>query len=200
MTAARQHGMPVAFVDFFATLAVIMFVLFAISSVQDPKKANDPAVVPKAEFLIVMSWDDGSQDDLDLYVRTPDGKVVFFANRQEPGAFLDQDNLGRNNTLVMPDGTAKEVPARNETVTIRAIMPGTYQVNAHLYSKRSAPGYVNHVTVKATKLNPFSDVTQAQAEFDTQGQERTLFNFTVAADGRVTDVFMAPSKLVGSKG
>ena len=198
---SRSEGVPAPFLDLafgviFAFLAVIL-----ISTVEEPKKANDPAPIPKAEFLIVMTWDNNSVDDLDLYCRLPNGHVVYFRNKQDPAAFLDVDNTGASsNTIQMPDGTVTMVPTRQETITIRAILPGDYAVNTHFYRKSSPPGFVDHVHLRVAKLNPYVEVTQASANFDAEGEEKTLANFTVDSSGDVSSVYLAPVKLVGNAG
>jgi len=191
-------GLPAPFLDMAMTALFILLAIVLISTVEEPKKAAVEAPVPKAEFLVTLAWDDDSRDDIDLYVRGPDGKIVYFSNRQTAWGFLDTDNVGLGNTVTSPDGSTITVPSRREVVTVRAIVPGEYVVNAHFYKKNSPPGYVNHLQMAVTKLNPFAEVTRATAAFDTQGQEQTLANFTVRPDGSVSDVFLAPVKLVGN--
>lgn len=193
-----MKSLPTPFFDLafgiiFACLAVIV-----VMEAGRPKKAEEAGIPTKAEFSVSMNWDDGSPDDMDLYVRGPTGEIVFFGKVRNGYMTLDQDNMGRNNTVMQADGSTIESKSRQETTTIRAIVPGEYTVNAHLYRKGSAPEYVNHVTVKVTKLNPFSAVTQATKEFTEQGQEQTFANFIVGSDGRVDSVYVSPTQLVGA--
>lgn len=190
-------GIPAPFLDMAMGVIFVFLAVIMISTVEEPKKIAVENVPPKAEYLIQLSWDDNSEDDIDLYVRSPDNQVVYFSRRQTPLMFLDADDLGRGNTMALPDGTTKTVPTRRETVTVRAIMPGEFCVNAHAYRKNSPPGVVAHLVMTVTRLNPFSEITRATATFDTQGQEQTLANFTVAADGSVSAVYLAPVNLVG---
>ena len=198
MRARAAVGIPAPFLDMAMGLIFVFLAVILISTVDEPKKAVVEAPVPKAEFLVVLNWDDESRDDIDLYVRSPDKNVVYFSRRQTPLMFLDADNLGMNNSIDMPDGSVSAVPTRREVVTIRAIMPGESVVHAHFYKKNSPPGTPTNLVMTVTKLTPFSEVTRAQAVFDTQGQEQTLANFTVEPDGKVTSVFLAPVSLVGS--
>ena len=198
MRTRQASGIPAPFLDMAMGVIFVFLAVIMISTVDEPKKSVTEAPVPKAEFLIQLSWDDNSQDDIDLYVRSPDNQVVYFSRRQTPLMFLDADNLGMNNTINMPDGSITPVPTRREVVTVRALMPGEYVVNAHFYKKSSPPGTVDHLVMNVTKLNPFAEVTRAETTFDTQGQEQTLANFTVEPDGKVTSVFLAPVTLVGS--
>jgi hypothetical protein len=198
MRTRQASGIPAPFLDMAMGVIFVFLAVIMISTVDEPKKSVTEAPVPKAEFLVQLSWDDNSQDDIDLYVRSPDKNVVYFSRRQTPLMFLDADNLGLNNALDMPDGSISQVPTRREVVTVRAIMPGEYVVNSHFYKKNSPPGTVDHLVMTVTKLNPFAEVTRAETVLDTQGQEQTLANFTVEPDGKVTSVFLAPVALVGS--
>jgi len=200
MKGRAAIGVPSSFLDMTFGFVFVLLALVLISTVEEPKKAAVEALVPKAEFLVTLAWDDDSRDDIDLYLRSPDGVTTFFSHRQSAIAFLDSDNLGLGNTVSMPDGSFVTVPTRRETITIRAIAPGEYVVNAHFYKKNSPPGFVDHLQLAITKLNPFGEVTRASATFDTQGQEQTLANFTVRPDGSIGDVFLAPVKLVGNPG
>lgn len=197
MRTRGAAGIPAPFLDMAMGVIFVFLAVIMISTMDEPKKAVTEAPIPKAEFLITLNWDDNSPDDIDLYVRSPDNQVVYFSRRQTPLMFLDADNLGLNNSVNLPDGSAMAVPTRREVITVRAIVPGEYAVNAHFYKKSSAPGVVNHLAMTVAKLNPFAEITRAEATFDTQGQEQTLANFMVEPDGTVSSVFLAPVKLVG---
>lgn len=189
----KGRGIPVGFLDFALNLVCILLVLFVISNQEPPKKDNAPPIQPKAEFLITMTWDDNSQDDIDLYVRGPDGQIVFFKSKAAAYMFLDHDDTSLNDHV---DG--KDIPSRVEIVTVRAIVPGQYTVNAHVYEKRSGPDDRAHVKFRVLKLNPFSIVREGQTEFDARGEEKTLVNFDVAPDGSVSAVYVSPVKIIGA--
>lgn len=195
----KAKGIPLPFFDLAMGALFVLMAVVMISTPEEPKKAAVDAPVPKAEFLVTLDWTDGSPDDIDLYLRSPDGKITYFSNRQSAVAFLDSDNLGSGNTVSLPDGSYVSVPTRREVITIRAIVPGEYVCNAHFYRRHGDGSKPDHLTLTVTKLNPFAEITRATAVFDTQGQEQTLANFTVAADGSVSSVFLAPVNLVGAK-
>lgn len=191
MTSTRE-GLSTSFLDMAMTVAVILLTLVMILS-SEVAKSSDGIIKPKAEFLIELTWTDGSPDDIDLYAKGPDGKIVFFGRRDTPLMFLDLDNTGRSNTVDMPDGSRKEIADRRETITIRATQPGEYVVNTHGYRV----GSPNNVKLTVTKINPYRVVTVVEAVMDTERQEKTLVNFTVDGDGDVSSVFLVPTKMVG---
>lgn len=184
----------VFFIDFGLTLAVICLTLVVLAVFTPPKKDNTPPITPKAEFLITLSWNDGSDDDLDLYVRGPDGTIVFFKNKSAPYMFLDHDDTSQNDII-----NQQKIPSRIEVVSVRAIVPGDYTVNTHCYHKGSSPATVDHAHVRVLKLNPFSIVKEVDEDFTATGQEKTMVNFTVEPDGSVSQVYRDQVHLVGQQ-
>lgn len=179
----RSAELPATFFDFAMSVLFVFVALFMLSTMDTPRPPQAGVLTPKAEFLIEITWDDGSTSDVDLYARGPDGKVVYFGSRRTETMFLDQDNTGNGNG---------EIKDRREIVTVRAIEPGDYVFNVHCYRCTSQ---VN-VKLRVLKLNPFSVVKDTSYAFDTQGQERTLAAMTVRADGSV-EAFEANVKMVG---
>ncbi|CAN7597272.1 hypothetical protein [Bosea sp. LjRoot237] len=183
MTARASAELPAPFFDFAMSVLFVFVALFMLSTMDTPRPPQAGVLTPKAEFLIELTWDDGSASDVDLYARGPDGKVVYFGSRRTEVMFLDQDNTGNGN-----GGVAD----RREIVTVRAIEPGDYKFNVHAY-RLSGPVSVK---LRVLKLNPYAVVAERTVTLDTQGQERTLAAMTVRADGSV-EAFEANVKMVG---
>lgn len=192
-----RRGVPAAFLDMAWTVVCVLFALVLISVVQKKTPPAPGQVTPKAEFLVQLDWDDNSPHDVDLYVRGPDGKLVFFLRRDAGYMFLDRDNVGRNNSVSLPDGGEAQIPSRREIVTIRSIVPGDYIVNAHVYAEHGTTHLPIHARLTVTKLNPYRLVTQVERVLTEVGEEQTLTNFTVGRSGEVT-VFYAPERLTKS--
>lgn len=182
MTKRAREGLSPAFLDMAMTVVCVLLAMMLISVFSDPKPAAG-VLTPKAEFLVELTWDDGSASDVDLYARGPDGRVVFFGSRKTEVMFLDNDNTGSANGAIVD---------RREIVTVRAVAPGTYTFNAHAYR---LAGPVN-VKLRLIKLNPFGLIKEAAYTFDTQGQERTLAAMVVRADGSA-EVFEQQTRMVG---
>ncbi|MGY6251680.1 hypothetical protein ACXIUS_29845 [Bosea thiooxidans] len=181
MRRARE-GLSPSFLDMAMTVVCVLLAMMLISVFSEPKPAAG-VLTPKAEFLIEMTWDDGSASDVDLYARGPDGKVVFFGSRKTEVMFLDNDNTGNGNGSVAD---------RREVVTVRAVVPGNYSFNVHAYR---LAGSVS-VKLRVLKLNPYSVVSERAVTFDTQGQERTLAAMHVRADGSA-EAYEAQTRMVG---
>lgn len=182
MTARASAELPAPFFDFAMSVLFVFMALFVMSTMDTPKPAAG-VLTPKAEFLVEMTWDDGSSSDVDLYAKGPDGRIVFFGSRKTEVMFLDNDNTGTANGAIQD---------RREIVTVRAVSPGMYYFGAHAY-RLAAPVTVR---MRVLKLNPYSVVSERNYTFDTQGQERTLAAMTVRADGSA-EVFEQQTRMVG---
>lgn len=183
MTARTSPDLPAPFFDFAMSVLMVFVALFVLATFDTPRPPQAGVLTPKAEFLVEMTWDDGSASDVDLYAKGPDGKIVFFGSRKTEVMFLDTDNTGNGNGSVVD---------RREIVTVRAIEPGSYFFNIHAY-RLAVPVSVK---LRVLKLNPYSVVSERSYAFDTQGQERTLAAMNVRADGSA-EVFEQQTRMVG---
>ncbi len=143
MRRSDKEHVTASFFDLFSILVLVLLAIVAVSTPEESKKKDDLGkIIPKAEFLITLTWDDNSRDDVDLYVKGPDGQIAFFHNSSAGYMFLDHDNLGISNNVVMnPDGSATQLPDRTEIVTVRAIVPGDYAVHAICTAKTATQAF-----------------------------------------------------------
>lgn len=163
---------------------VFLFIIAFILINPITKKSDAPK---KAEYLIVIEWDDDKNDDIDLWVRDPAGNVISFINRTGGLLNLEKDDLGRSNdAVVMPDGTVKVLNINREVVTVRGIVPGVYNVQAHVYSRKSWKEETEEgtITVKVIKVNPYGEVYMGTKMYNIKGQQITLLNFKLDKDGK----------------
>ena len=75
MTARASAELPAPFFDFAMSVLFVFMALFVLSTMDTPRPAAG-VLTPKAEFLVEMTWDNGSASDVDLYAKGPDGKVI----------------------------------------------------------------------------------------------------------------------------
>jgi hypothetical protein len=147
----------------------------------------------RAEYIVVLEWDKGVPDDLDLYVRDPLGGLVSFRHPRVNFSHLDKDDLGsRNDSVIMSDGTLKTIPINREVVTIRGIIPGEWIINAHYYSSynliRTKDRALN-VKVELHKVNPYSILGIWEKKYYRKGQEETFVRFTIDTKGKMIGSF-----------
>lgn len=176
----------------FVFLFVVAFLL-----INPPTKKEDAP--KKAEYLIIIEWEDNANDDIDLWVRDPNGTTVSFTNKTGGLLNLEKDDLGSSNDRWRkPDGTIVTIPINREVITMRGIVPGRYEVAAHVYSMKYAlssnpTGASNtpEVTVTGTitatlvKINPYGEIYTSIRKYSSKGQAFTLFNFELDENGKV---------------
>jgi hypothetical protein len=165
--------------------------------------AKEKDIEEKSDFIIVMTWDDESGDDIDLWVRDPGGHIVSFRNRGIGFMHLDRDDLGLSNDKVQgPDGKIIYVYRNKEVVSLRGYSEGKYTVNVHVYNKKpwkDKKMYRSNIKVELIKLNPYSEVAQAEFIAVGRGQEFTAFHFTLDADGKVIKLSDEREPMIGAK-
>jgi len=195
-----------AFIDLLFNLILGFIFLFLIAFMLINKPVETGKIDPKAEFLIVMYWQDQHIGDIDLWVDTPDG-TVNFVSPNVGSSHLDKDDLGiRNDWYHDSAGVKKYVYINREIVTLRSFVPGEYIVNAHYYGatspKEYGPGIVEggpaNVTVEVIQLNPFWIISTRQHTLEQVGMEKTFVRFKMNSQGHVSNINYLPKTMVKS--
>ena len=196
MQSHDKYKSTIGFIDILFNILVGFAFLFIVAFLLIKPEAKREDFDRKAEFIVVMEWDEERQDDIDLYVQDPSNTIVHFRNARANFMHLDKDDLGKRNDTIMVNGVEKIVKINREVVTIRGIVPGEYIVNVHYYSDYSehanvTRGPMSPLEVKVTvyKVNPYSEVWQGPKTFTRKGQEETFVRFTMDKDGGVKPSF-----------
>ena len=176
---------------------VFCFVIAILAFNPAARRAGD--IPAKAEYIISVSWPDNNPNDVDTWVRDPQGNVLWFRQRDAGLMHLDRDDRGAKNNTVIVNGKEISNPIRQEIATLRGLMPGEYVVNAHYYE--SGDQQPVDVSVAVVKVNPQADIVfTGQVRLPAKGQERTLVRFNLGEDGYVTDLSTEPYTLVETMG
>lgn len=166
-------------------LSVILLFFVVLIFMNPPAKTG--IIDPKAEYIVSVSWPDGSPDDIDTWVENPSGEVVWFKNPSAGLMHLDRDDRGSTGDTLLVDGREVLNPLNNEVVTLRGVIPGQYVINLHYYDTQSRQPVDAQVSL--VKVNPRAEVLfYDTVRLDAVGSERTAVRFTVRPDGSVTDV------------
>ena len=203
MADKSKYGSSVAFTDLLFNIVVGLAFLFLLAFILMNPIAKEKDIEEKSDFIIVMTWDDESGDDIDLWVRDPAGRIVSFRNRGIGFMHLDRDDLGLANDRVQgPDGKMIYVYRNKEVISLRGFSEGTYLVNAHVYNKKTWKDgklHNSHIKIELIKLNPYNEVVQAEFIGTKRGQEFTAFHFTLDEDGNVIRLSDEREPLIGAK-
>lgn len=178
----------------FKALQVLAFLLF-ITLLTIPPDAKGGKVDTKAEFLITMNWPDNHPDDFDIFVQDPIGNMVWYRRREAGFLVLDRDDRGGLNDFITVAGQKVQSPVRQETVSIRGIVPGEYTVNAYHFA--ALTGKPVPVSMRVEKLNPTVQVVDYRTiDIEGSGVERTFVRFILDNTGAVTSVNHAEKSLL----
>jgi hypothetical protein len=159
-------------------------------------KIND--IESPAEFIITMEWADHSDDDLDLWLRTPSGAVIGFFNKDQDGANLERDDLGLVTDCFMLTETAANeqqcIKLNRETITLRGLIPGEYQLKFVVYNIGGGTSIEgNPVNVEIIKVNPYSIEFKREYQYQKHKQSVSIIRFTVDAEGNITEFSEVPA-------
>ena len=195
----------IGFTDLLFNILVGFAFLFIVAFLLIKPEAKKKDFDRRAEFVVVLEWDQGAEDDIDLYVEDPIGGVTSFRYPRVNYSHLDKDDLGsRNDTTTLPDGTIRTIPINREVISIRGIIPGEWVVNAHYYSaygSTKANGdtiivynedrkqYSLNVKVELHRVNPYEILGVWEKKFVKKGQEETFVRFTFDKDGSLLGPF-----------
>ena len=196
----EKYKSTIGFTDLLFNILVGFAFLFIIAFLLIKPEAKKEDFERRAEFVIVMEWDNDATGDIDLYVEDPSGKQVSFRYHNHNFMHLDKDDLGAmNDTVVNADGSISTVKINREVVTIRGIIKGEYVVNGHYYSLRSydkikpkKPAIT--VRVELHKVNPYSIMWVGEKLFNHRGQEETFLRFRLDEVGKILPPFTFEKK------
>ncbi len=189
----RQESDPFTDLLFNALLGFTFLFLVAIMFMNPDAKSG--LIDPKAEYILTITWEDNSPDDIDTWVEDPDGQVIWFRAPEAGLLHLDRDDRGLLNDTIDINGETIQNPLNQEVVTIRGVVKGEYVVNLHYYAtETSKPVDVN---VRLVKVNPALEVIYyGIVNLEKAGDEKTALRFKIGGDGKIYGLNFLPKKLV----
>jgi len=203
----NKYKSTIGFTDMLFNILVGFAFLFIVAFLLIKPEAKKKDFDRRAEFIVVLEWDAGVQDDIDLYVEDPLGGIASFRHPRINFSHLDKDDLGsRNDTTLLADGTRKTIPINREVITVRGNIPGEWTVNAHYYSAYGQTRTLNSdgeirvsggrkekqaltVKVELHKVTPYDILGIWDKKFHYKGQEETFVRFTMDKEGNLIGPF-----------
>ena len=184
------------FTDLLFNALLTFTFLFLISLLLINPPAKSGIINPKAEFLITVSWEDGSANDIDTWVQGPQGSKVWYKQAQNGLMHLDRDDRGLTNDTQKVDGEEIVNPLNQEVVTIRGRPPGEFIVNVHYYKSQDRQAVP--VSIYVAEVNPVLKVLHyATLDLKKEGEEKTAVRFTLNHQGEVENINTLQASLVG---
>ena len=200
----EKYKSTIGFTDLLFNILVGFAFLFIIAFLLIKPEAKKKDFERRAEYIVVMEWDAGAKDDIDLYVEDPLGGIASFRHPRVNFMHLDKDDLGvRNDTTVMADGSTTTIKINREVITIRGIIPGEWVINAHYYSayeyasangdskiiSKSKDDYSITVRVELHRVNPYQILWVGEKKFTPKGQEETCLRWRIDKVGGILPPF-----------
>jgi len=169
--------------------------LFLVAIMFMNPEAKSGIIDPKAEYILTITWDDFSPDDIDVWVEAPEGQIVWFRTPEAGLLHLDRDDRGLVNDTITINGEEVQNPLNQEVVTLRGVVKGEYVVNLHYYgSETEKPVDVN---VRLVKVNPKLEVVYyGIINLEKKGDEKTALRFSIGRDGEIFGINFLPKNLV----
>ena len=192
-TKDRFRSDPFTDIHFNALLGFTFLFLVAIMFMNPEAKTG--IIDPKAEYILTITWEDNSPDDIDVWVEDPEGQLVYFRATEAGLLHLDRDDRGLINDTITISGEEVQNPLNQEVVTLRGVVKGEYVVNLHYYaSETKKPVDVN---VRLAKVNPKLEIVYyGKVNLEKKGAEKTAVRFSITRDGEVSGINFLPKSLV----
>lgn len=178
-----------SFMDF-AFILICCIMLFFIQTLVKIQKKNQ-GIQHKAEFIITMTWDKKDVNDMDLWLKDPNGNIIYYKDKKSNAMFLDRDDLGQGNDKIVINGQEKIIEINQEIISIRAIVPGRWILAVHFYKRydKNPPGTKIPVEIQMSKMNPeVKIVFNETREMSYTWQETTVAIFDMTADGKIENI------------
>jgi len=191
----EKYRSTIGFIDMLFNILVGFAFLFIVAFILIKPEAKKKDFDRRAEFIIIMEWDDGANDDVDLHVEDPLKGLANFRYPRVNFMHLDKDDLGsKNDTTYFHDGSTKTIPINREVMTIRGIMSGQWTINGHYYSNhdyrsQNDKSYFITVRVELHRVNPYEIMWIGEKKFTHKGQEETFLRFTLDNEGNLVGPF-----------
>lgn len=170
---------------FNALLGFVFLFLMSVLLINPP--AEQGKIDPKAEYILTITWPEESPDDVDTWVESPSGEVLWFRQPAVGLMHLDRDDRGMANDQIVVNGQSLRNPLNQEVITLRGVEPGEYTVNLHYYQSHSRNAI--DVQVQLAKVNPSLQVAYyGSTHLPRAGSEKTALRFSIDSRGEVSQI------------
>lgn len=178
----RNYGAATSFLDLLFNALLGFVALFALAFVQINQEKSNKNVEIKGEFLIIITWPEEFDNDVDVYVSDPNGKLVFYREKEANLMNIDRDDIGSASDKV-GDIVFKE---NREIVTLRNTVPGEYIINIHMFNINTYKP--TPVRVQIDKINPYATIFNKTIVLERHFEEKTAVRFTLDDKNNVMEI------------
>ena len=182
----NRYKSTFGFVDLLFNLLVGFTFLFMLAFILINPVAKKEAHDPKAEYLVIMSWDDNSKSDIDLWIKDDKDNIVGFRSKDLALLTLDRDDLGDRNDMYTTKENYELIPVNREVISIRSKTPRRYVVTTHFYNNLGDPDATpQNIKIELLQVNPYRILKIVEVVLVEPSQEKHVFDFQVLTGGEV---------------
>jgi hypothetical protein len=182
MIKKRDNNTPALDMMFMVALSFLLLIFMMVPFLNPITK--DGTIEPRDLLWVEAEWPVEDDVDVDLYVKGPDGVIVYYNNKTNGYITLKKDDLGRATEKTFIDGQWVEMPRNYEVISLSDLPDGWYVVNIHIFS--SQQGLIQEVSVKVTDTKDASTV-YIGTEHIASRNELTFISFRVE-DGEIVEL------------
>lgn len=204
-----KYKSGIGFTDLLFNLVIGFVYLFMIAFILINPIAKKGDVQKKAEYIITMEWDHWRNDDIDMWIKDPQGNTVSFLMKAAGVMNLEKDDLGYSNDVLEKrrEGTAL-ILLNREVITLRGTVPGEYEVMAHVYARKITLSEdkdgkkkfhndgTGFITAQLIKINPYVELHTVKMPYTVEGQQISLFRFRIGENNSFVSVNQKPSSII----
>lgn len=183
-----EYSPNLGFIDLLLNLAVVFAFQYMLSVILIANQKANPTVEREGIYVIVATWNEGVDADVDMWVKAPNDERSGFYSRDGSMSLLRDDLGNTNDVIIDAKGNAVQNKMNREETTIRTPMVGKYTVNLHYYrapSDQPPEGITVHVELK--KIKEGTVLLERKVVLKERGNELTPFTFTLDANKELVD-------------
>lgn len=179
----------------YASILKLTVLLWLLSMLFLNPIKEEEGIKKDAQYIITMTWDQGTDHDVDIWLELPDQSVCFYGHKEAGLINLERDDIGKANDYITMNGMKIENPLNQEIITFRGIVPGEYILNIDLYRYKDVEDVTNtktllpvpiNVTITIQKVNPTVTVVFTKnVQLTEYLQELHITRFTIEPDGNM---------------
>jgi hypothetical protein len=200
MDSSERYKSTVAFTDLLFNVLVGFVFLFVIAFLLINPIAKKGDIITPAEYIIVMTWPDKSEDDIDLWVTDSNGYRVGFQQKDQGLMHLERDDLGTSNDTITVNGKEVITYINREVVSIRGKQLSDYNIAIHVYRRSWKNGEQSTdempITIEVIKINPYSVIYKQTQIINQAGQVKNFYSFSVDENNNVPRIYENSERVV----
>lgn len=176
-----------ALTDVITILASYFIMMFIVAFLYMNPVAKTKEIDSVDRFMIKLEWDINNKSDYDLWVQDPSGAKVGYSNKNGRATYLDRDDLGHANDILVIDGVKYTFEMNRETTFIRQALEGKYFVSVHLFARNGEPPATVTVTLIDIRNGARILMEKKLTNFENR-EEKFAFSFNINERKFVDDI------------